>query len=105
MFSSYFLSSNILETYVYYVCLKRMVWRHDNVLPLLIELSKESPATKILGVTHMKDAMVSSAPEKEVSLMNRAAVCCVKNQTKPSLFHSASFNKHMYLFPKELGQR
>lgn len=63
----------------------------EEVLPLVDQLSKDRPPSKIPGVMHLYEKVLHVASEEEQVLLFQAADEFVKSAAKQGPFHCSSF--------------
>lgn len=66
--------------------------RNQGALPLLVNLDRDTPAAKTLGITHHHDLTLYISFEESSLLMNQATEAFVKDYYKPTSFHKSPFH-------------
>lgn len=65
--------------------------KHKGMLDLLVDLEKDCPPTKTLGIMALDDPSLYISSKEETLLMIPAADAIVENDHKPALFHAKVF--------------
>lgn len=65
--------------YIQYIRVRKMMIKNQRLFSLLGELSKDAPAAKNFGITHLDDPILYISSKREILLMVQVAETFVKN--------------------------
>lgn len=89
-----FLATNCRSTYICHVTVSKMIGKHQAVFPLLVNLRKDTSASRNLGITHLPDQNLCISSEKGIFVKIQAADAFVKNNHNPAPFFAVTFYRY-----------
>lgn len=102
MIPSNFLAANSTETCVRYIWIDTMMIKYKGVFPVLIDLRRDAPSRRTLGITPLAEVAIHITFEQDILLEIPVIDAFDNNNHKHASFHTNAFFRHARALPDEL---